>query len=170
MLLKDVTWRAMTGYDLEAVFDIANKVHPGFFESADVLAEKQMLYRNGCLLLEIAEQPRGYVLSHPWRLFDLPPLNTLLGSLPENADTYYIHDLALLPLARGIGASDRVISALTKHAGAMGFASMALVAVNGSAGFWARHGFVVEDRPELAEKLRAYEADARYMTRRLPPA
>lgn len=168
MLLKDVTWRAMTGYDLEAVFDIANKVHPGFFESLEVLSEKQSLYRNGCLLLEIAEQPRGYVLSHPWRLGDLPPLNTLLGNLPEAADTYYIHDLALLPLARGVGAADRVIAALTKHAAAMGFASMALVAVNGSAGFWQRHGFAVEERPELADKLRGYEAEARYMVRRLP--
>ena len=67
MIHQDVAWRAMTGYDLAAVESIANQVHPGFFESAAVLGERQRLYRNGCYLLEIGEKPAGYVLSHPWR-------------------------------------------------------------------------------------------------------
>jgi ribosomal protein S18 acetylase RimI-like enzyme len=164
---RDVAWRAMSGYDIDAVFAIAGRVHPGFFESAEVLGEKYALYRNGCYLLEVSEKPAGYVLSHPWRLGEVPPLNALMGSLPENADSYYIHDLALLPLTRGLGSARQIVSALTKHAGAMGFATMSLVAVNGSMAFWEKLGFVAEDRPELAGKLGAYEADARYMVKRL---
>lgn len=164
---RDVAWRAMSGYDFDAVFAIANAVHPGFFESAEVLAEKFALYRNGCYLLEVNEKPAGYVLSHPWRLGDLPPLDTMLGALPESADTYYIHDLALLPLTRGLGAARKIVDGLTKHAGAMGYATMSLVAVNNSSAFWEKQGFVIQDRPELAEKLAAYEADARYMTKPL---
>lgn len=28
-------------------------------------------------------------------------MDALLGSLPEDADTYYLHDIAMLPEARG---------------------------------------------------------------------
>jgi ribosomal protein S18 acetylase RimI-like enzyme len=167
MQFRDVAWRAMTGYDQPALVAIAERVHPGFFEAEDVLAEKFALYRNGCYLLEISEKPAGYVLSHPWRLGSLPALNALLGAIPPDADTYYIHDLALLPLARGVGAAGKIVSALTKHAVAMGYATMSLVAVNNSLAFWEKQGFVVEERPELAGKLASYEDHARYMVKRL---
>lgn len=164
---RDVAWRAMSGYDVDAVFAIANTVHPGFFERAEVLAEKFALYRNGCYLLEVGEKPAGYVLSHPWRFGELPSLDTILDALPADPDTYYIHDLALLPLTRGLGAAKKIVDGLTKHAGAMGFATMSLVAVNNSRPFWEKQGFAVEERPELAGKLAAYEAGAHYMVRRL---
>jgi ribosomal protein S18 acetylase RimI-like enzyme len=164
---RDVAWRAMSGYDLDAVFAIANRVHPGFFEDAAVLAEKHELYRNGCYLLEVGEKPAGYVLSHPWTLGSIPALNTVLGSLPPKADTFYIHDLALLPLTRGLGSARQIVAALTKHAAAMGFPTMSLVAVNGSGPFWEKQGFAVEEQPDLTEKLAAYEAGARYMVKRL---
>lgn len=167
MLFRDVTWRAMSGYDLNAVSTIAAKVHPGFFEADEVLAEKYALYRNGCYILEVAEKPAGYVLSHPWTRGSLPALNALIGTLPENPDTFYIHDLALLPVTRGVGAAGRIVDALTKHAVAMGFPTMSLVAVNGSVPFWEKQGFVTEDRPDLMEKLAAYEAAARYMVKAL---
>ena len=167
MKLPGVAWRALTGYDMAAVEQIAAIVHPGFFEAPDVLAERQRLYHNGAYLLEVNERPAGYVLSHPWRSGTLPALNTLLDVLPEGSDTYYIHDLALLPVARRIGAASFIVEALGKHAAAHGFADMSLVAVNGSAGFWQRHGFVAEDRPELRDKLASYEDTARFMIRRL---
>ena len=166
-LLKDVAWRAMTGYDFGAVFAIANQVHPGFFEAEEVLAEKFSLYRDGCYLLEIGEKPAGYVLSHPWMADDIPALDTLLGAIPPEADSYYIHDLALLPLTRGIGAAGKIVAGLTKHAQVMGYAAMSLVAVNNSQPFWTRQGFVVGQRPQLTEKLQSYEAGARYMVKPL---
>lgn len=162
---RDVAWRAMTGYDLDAVNAIANRVHPGFFEAPEVLAEKFELYRNGCYLLEVSEKPAGYVLSHPWTRGSLPALNVLLGDLPADANSLYIHDLALLPLTRGVGAAGSIAAALTKHARAMGYPSMSLVAVNNSLGFWEKQGFVVEDRPDLADKLATYEDGARYMVK-----
>ena len=165
--IPGVAWRSLTGYDMPAVEQIAATVHPGFFESLEVLAERQRLYFHGTYLLEVNERPAGYVLSHPWRFGDLPQLNTLLGDLPADADTYYIHDLALLPVARRIGAASFITEALAKHARAHGFPTMSLVAVNGSQGFWERHDFTVEDRPDLNEKLRSYTDAARLMVRRL---
>lgn len=167
MLFRDVSWRAMSGYDLDAVSTIAAKVHLGFFEADAALAEKHALYRNGCYILDVAEKPAGYVLSHPWTRGSLPALNALMGALPEAPDTYYIHDLALLPVTRGVGAAGQIVAALTKHAQAMGFPTMSLVAVNGSVPFWEKQGFVIEERPELAEKLKAYEDAARYMVKAL---
>lgn len=157
----------MTAFDMPAVDAIAAQVHPGFFEASDVLAERQQLYRHGCYLLEIAEKAVGYVLSHPWRSGDLPALNAKLGAIPADADTYYIHDIALMPVTRRLGAASHILDALCKHAEAQGFATVHLVAVNGSQGFWEKHGFVVEDAPALADKLRGYEDAARYMVRKL---
>ena len=159
----------MTAYDLDAVQKIADVVHPGFFEASDILAERHKLYRNGCYLLEVGERPAGYVLSHPWR--DTPPaLNTPLGELPADASTYYLHDLALLPVARRIGAASKIVEALIKHAIARGFPTMTLIAVNGSQSFWERHGFSVNDDPRFAAGLRSYADDAVLMIKPLTPA
>jgi ribosomal protein S18 acetylase RimI-like enzyme len=165
---RDVAWRAMSGYDFDAVFTIANKVHPGFFERSEVLAEKFALYRQGCYLLEVGEKPAGYVLSHPWLLGQVPPLDTLLEQLPPEADTFYIHDLALLPLTRGLGAAGKIVDGLTKHADAMGYQSLSLVAVNNSVAFWEKQGFEGRDLPGIAETLSGYEAGARYMVKPRP--
>lgn len=167
MKIPGVAWRAMTGYDLDAVQKIADVVHPDFFEAPEVLAERQRLYHFGAYLLEVNERPAGYVLSHPWAMGTLPRLNALLGELPAAADTYYIHDLALLPVARRVGAASYITNALAKHARAHGFPTMSLVAVNGSQGFWERHEFAVADIPEVFPKLLSYEPDARLMVRRL---
>lgn len=167
MNLKDVAWRAMTAYDLPAVQGIADTVHVDFFESPEVLAERLKLYQNGCYLLEVGEKPAGYVLSHPWTYASLPPLNTLLKRLPAEPDTYYLHDLCLLPVARRIGAASKIVEALAKHAHAEGYPTMTLVAVNGSIPFWERHRFVVTEVPELYGKLLSYEETARYMVRQV---
>lgn len=167
MIHQTVAWRAMTGYDMPAVQKIADQVHPGFPETPDVLGERQRLYRNGCYLLEIGEKPAGYVLSHPWRYGSVPALNALLGAIPADPDTYYVHDLALLPVARRVGAASHIVTALIKHASAARFPNVSLVAVNGSRGFWERHGFAVREVPELEDKLLSYEPTARLMVRPL---
>ncbi|MGV3492195.1 MAG: GNAT family N-acetyltransferase [Devosia sp.] len=166
-MLKDVAWRAMTTYDLPAVQGIADTVHVDFFESPEVLAERLKLYQHGCYLLEVGEKPAGYVLSHPWTYASLPPLNTVLNRLPAEPDTYYLHDLCLLPVARRIGAASKIVDALTKHATVEGYPTMTLVAVSGSVPFWERHGFVVTEVEQLYGKLLSYEEAARYMVKRL---
>ena len=157
----------MTAYDLPAVEKIAAVVHPGFPESSEVLADRQRLYHNGCYLFEIREKPAGYVLSHPWRAGAPPALNSMLGEIPADATTYYLHDLALLPVARRIGAASEIVEALTKHATVRGFSTMSLIAVNGSQGFWQKHGFAVTEIPELDGKVESYEASARLMVKQL---
>lgn len=160
-------WRALTTFDLPVVEAIAAKVHPDFPEDGVVFAERQRLYPDGTRLLELDGMPSGYILSHPWRFKSLPALNALLGAIPADADTYYFHDLALLPAARGTGAAAMIIGDIQRHARLQGFATMSLVAVNGSIPFWTKHGFRPFPAPELAEKLLSYEAAARFMVKQL---
>lgn len=159
-------WRALTTLDLPAVETIAELVHPAFPEDTAIFAERQRLYPDGTRLLELGGAPSGYILSHPWRFGSLPALNALLGAVPDDADTYYLHDLALLPNARGTGAAAQIVGDMLRHARSEGFPSVSLVAVNGSLPFWYKHGFRTVDLPELAAKLGSYETAARYMVRR----
>jgi GNAT superfamily N-acetyltransferase len=165
MSSKGIHWRAMTTLDLPTVEEIAAVVHPDFFEEQQVFAERQRLYPDGARFLELDGEPAGYVFSHPWAFRHLPDLNSLLVAIPPDAATYYIHDLALLPQARGTGAAAMVVAALIGHAFQSGYATMSLVAVNSSQWFWEKHGFEVVEVPELAGKLTGYEDAARFMVR-----
>jgi GNAT superfamily N-acetyltransferase len=165
MTTMGIHWRAMTTLDLPAVEAIAEAVHPDFPEDAAVFVERQRLYPEGTRLLELHGVASGYILSHPWPFKALPALNSLLGAIPADADTMYLHDLALLPKARGIGAAAAIVGDILRHARATGFATVSLVAVNGSQAFWHKHGFRPLPAPELADKLLSYEAGARYMVR-----
>lgn len=160
-----IDWRGLTVRDLPAVEAIAAVVHPNFPEDLEVLAERQHLYPAGARLLELIGEPSGYIFSHPWRFKQLPALNSFLHGIPADADTYYLHDLALLPRARGTGAAAAAVGDMLRHARARGLPSASLVAVNGSLPFWHKHGFRPVDAPELASKLAGYEHAARLMVR-----
>ncbi|MDC7784204.1 GNAT family N-acetyltransferase [Rhodoplanes tepidamans] len=162
-------WRPMVDGDLAAVLAVAAVVHPDLPEDRAVFAERRRLAPEGCHVLADPATPApgglaGYVVSHPWA--GAPPaLDTLLGGLPERPTTWYLHDLALLPAARGGGAGATIVDRLAAHARAAGFTTLSLVAVGGSPGFWMRQGFSAVDDPALAEKLASYGAAARFMVR-----
>jgi GNAT superfamily N-acetyltransferase len=156
-------WRPMRADDIRLVSGLAAKIHPGFFEEDIVFAERQSLAPEGCWICEGNEGALGYVLSHPWTLAAPPALNTRLGAIPEAADSFYIHDLALVPQARGIGASKQILEVLIGIA--KPYPTMSLVAVNGSIPFWSRFGFEVAHRPDLAAKLISYDREACLMVR-----
>ncbi|GIL40387.1 GNAT family N-acetyltransferase [Roseiterribacter gracilis] len=153
-------WRPLQQTDLPQVDEIAARVHPDLPEDPSVLAEKLALYPSGCFAFAWGEKLNGYLFSHPWR--GVPKLNTKLVVIPVDADAYYIHDLALLPGARGMQAGTQIVQhlATTKHA--EGFPRMALVAVYNSVPFWKRQGFQLTDRI-----ITGYGGKAHYMLREL---
>jgi ribosomal protein S18 acetylase RimI-like enzyme len=167
MSMPSPSWRNMSAADLPAIMAAAAEVHPDYPEGEAVFAERLALHPAGCLVLAGGKGIGGYVLSHPWRFGQVPALDSLLGALPEDADIYYIHDLALLPVARGSGAASACVHRLAAHARASGFARMALVAVGNSAGFWRRQGFREAHDEALARKLASYDDAARYLVRDL---
>ncbi len=163
--MEQPEWRRMHAHDIARVTAVANTIHLDFFEDEAVFRDRFALYPAGCFVLARDQEILGYGVSHPWKLDKVPALNAVLGALPEDPSTYYIHDIAILPEARSIGAASRVVELMAAQAERDGYVTMALVAVNGSQGFWEKKGFVVRDLPELTEKLKTYSDNALYMVR-----
>ncbi|VVE74247.1 GNAT family N-acetyltransferase [Pandoraea anapnoica] len=111
----------------------------------------------------------GYLFTHPWRLAAPPPLDTVLDTLPEAPDCWYVHDMALAPRTRGAGVAGQLYAAALSAAQSLGLRASALVAVQQSQGFWARFGYqvTVDVSPQIAAKLAGYGDGAVFMTREL---
>lgn len=153
----------MARADLPALMAIAAVAHPHFPEAEAVFAERMALFPPGCRVLADADgRLHGYVFSHPWRADEPVPLDTLLAALPANPGALYLHDLALLPSARGTGAAGAVVRELVALAADRGLACVSLVAVSGSSGFWRQQGFGPREGV-ATEQLRGYGADAVFM-------
>ncbi len=160
-------WRPMAAADLPLVIAIAERVHPDYPEDDAVFSERLALYPAGCHVLATPRGVHAYLISHPWHFLQPPALGSRLGALPEVPTTYYLHDLALLPEARGCGAAKAIVTPLVAHAQRTGVPNLSLVAVNGSTGFWQRNGFHAHADAALDDKLRSYDDAARLMVRPL---
>ena len=160
-------WRRAHATDLEAISAIAARIHPDLPERPEVLAEKMRLYPDGCHVLEAGDEIRGYGLAHPWTQHRIPPLDDFLERLPEDADCLYIHDVAVLPDARG-GVARAYVAEIEQLAQSSGITRLALVSVYGTRVLWERLGFQpVTPDAVLREKLESYGANATYMLRKL---
>ena len=160
-MANSLIWRAMAASDLDAVMAIADRLHPDYPERREVLAEKLALFPAGCRILAMDGQAVGYAFSHPAVTGIAPALDTRMRELPATADALHLHDVALLPEARGGGRVGARLDYLTGVARAVGLPSLTLVAVHGTADYWRRFGFAV------ATADVATYADAIYMVRRL---
>jgi GNAT superfamily N-acetyltransferase len=159
-------WRPLTVGDVCHLIRIADEVHPDLPEREQVFAERIQLFPAGCLaLVDDGGELCGYAISHPINQHSPPALDSLLGRLAPSADQYYIHDLAILPSHRGRGLAAQCVMQLFEVA--KPFATICLVSVYGTAGFWGRLGFIAEPVEEaLSEKIAAYGQDALYMVRK----
>lgn len=147
-------WRPMRGEDLGAVVAVADVVHVNYPEDPAVFANRLNLFAPGCLMAEEDGRVLGYCIAHPGVVGDPPPLDSVLETLPANADCLYIHDVALLPKARGRHLGVALARLLEDVAREHGFAAMALTAVNNSDGFWGALGY----GPRPCAKLASYGA------------
>ncbi|UXN06674.1 GNAT family N-acetyltransferase [Bartonella sp. HY761] len=163
-----INWRFMNKSDLAAICEVASICHPDYPEDEAVLAQKQALAPQSCYILEKDSKPSGYILAHSWKAHNIPPLNQLLDGLPQDADTLYLHDIAILPDARIGGVGSLGLKNLYQQAKALGYSSMSLVAVNNSSPFWLKQGFVTQVvNSTLQQKLLTYSDDAVYMMKTL---
>lgn len=146
----------MVAADLPGVLALADRLHPHHPESMAVFAERLALAPDGCRVLASGGALLGYAVAHPWTGLAPPPLDALLGALPARPGAWHIHDVALLPAARGAGHVAALLAAPLPR--------LTLVAVDGTGGYWARHGFA--DAPcSDAAALASYGEGARFMAR-----
>lgn len=155
-------WRPMLPADLAHVVAIAEVVHVNYPEDPAVFANRLELFAPGCLMAEEDGQMLGYCIAHPGTVGDPPPLDTVLAALPAGADCLYIHDVALLPAARGRHLGVALARLLEDVARAHAFDRMALTAVNNSDGFWGALGY----QPRPCAKLASY-GEATYRVKHL---
>ena len=92
--------------DLPQIKQIMQDAYPYLPEETEAFPERIRLYPEGCQVLVTNEGSRrisGYVVSYPWKLSTIHEIDDVLGSLPADADTYFIHDIALTDEAKGKG-------------------------------------------------------------------
>jgi GNAT superfamily N-acetyltransferase len=161
-------WRPAHASDLPAISAIAARIHPDLPESPEVFAEKMRLCPDGCLVLAAENETVGYGLSHPWMQHQIPPLDGVLETLPEDADCLYVHDVAVLPDFRGGGVARAYVVRIEGLARSSGIATLALVSVYATRSLWEHFGFrAVAADAELRAKLASYGGSATYMLRDL---
>ena len=162
-----LVWQPLAPADAAAVRALADTAHPGLPERTEVFAERIRLFPAGCRKLVHAGALAAYGIAHPWRLDSPPPLDTLVGALPRDADCLHLHDVVVAPVLRGQGASAAYFAAMEAVARAQQLGTLALVSVYGTNQLWSRFGFVERPSPALATKLAAYGPTARYLVRPL---
>ncbi|WAJ28845.1 GNAT family N-acetyltransferase [Antarcticirhabdus aurantiaca] len=160
-------WRRMRRNDVPAVDGLGGVVHPAFYERPEVFLDRLALFPEGALVCDAPDAAfgiAGYAIAYPAPLAAPPPLDTVLGRLPADADALYIHDVAVDPAFRGRGLSEGAVWRLVDLAEAR-FAAATLISIYGTPPFWRRFGF--EQRPDLIdpEKLASYGGEAVFMLR-----
>ena len=169
--MAQLQWRPLRHDDLADVARIAATAFPHHPEDPARFAERLALSPDWCFGLEDGEGAlKGYLIAYPWPFGRIPPLNAPLGTLPDGGGALFLHDLALDPGSTGSGQASAIVEQVAARARAGGFGDIALVAVNDTARFWRRRGFVaVDGSSELRAKLASYGEGARYMRRGLAP-
>jgi ribosomal protein S18 acetylase RimI-like enzyme len=160
-----VTLRALRAEDVAAVLEIQAQCYDDAkLESAQSFIVKLQAAPASCFLALFGEQVAGYLFAMPADADEPPPLHGSTYEVPAGANSLYLHDLAVHPDARGAGVADALIARYFQARAELGLRFACLTAVNGSSGFWARHGFaLVPPDSALVARLASYGEGACYM-------
>ena len=157
--------------DLPALMAVQRAAYgDGFMESTEVFARRLASPVNCSLALLLDGALCAYLAAYQSVQGKVTPLHgdfePPVGTAP---DTLYLHDMAVLPHLAGQGLPQRLLQPLWEQAMAQGLRQSALVSVQGSEGYWQRHGYVAQPlhQPEQQQRLASYGEGAVYMARTL---
>ncbi len=156
-------WQPLLESDLQSLNEIASQIHTTLPERPEVFADKLSRFPHGCRKLVLGNKMVGYGISHPSKLYSIPPSDEFLGSLPQPPECLYIHDVAVLTEGRGNNAAAVFVEATKALAGRMQIRCLALVSVYRTDTLWSRFGFRVVQNDALNGKLASYGPTAKYM-------
>lgn len=173
-MLSDVRIRHITDTDWPAIaaLEAATYTALGLSEGEAALRSRARVSPDTCTVLDHAGRPVGYLLALPYPPFHCPDLAAVEHCAEQGPavtaprpDNLHLHDVVIAPEHRGQGLARRLLRHLTASARAAGYAQISLVAVAGSAPFWAGHGY----RPHPGVPLPdSYGNDAVYMSAPVP--
>ncbi len=152
--------RAITPHDWDDILQIQQECYSQLEpEPLGVLQSKWQVSPDSCFVFEFNGNVVGYCLAHPWTMNKPPALYQILTELPE-ADTLYLHDIAISSKAQGLGAGSRALAELTQLAHHLALDNLSLVAVQGADSYWRKMGFTPQP---IDKSLSSYTDDAIYM-------
>lgn len=163
--------RLMLPADLDAVLRVQAACYPApMQEPAAVLHARLRAAGETCAVASAHRAAGGdsaiggYLFAYPSRLGRVTDLGAPFEVAPQ-ADTLYLHDLAVGPDALGRGLARRLVGHVLSVGRARGLAHSALVSVQDSAGFW--HGLGYRAAATADSGLLTYPPGALYMARAL---
>jgi GNAT superfamily N-acetyltransferase len=134
--------RRLTASDITALHALEAEAYlPSLHESDEAFLRLIALFPEGAVGCFDDEGLCGYAFAVPLTAGATLELREPLARIPEGADTFYIHDVAVTARCRGRGVGRMLATRLLDLARARGFTRAALVSVQGSAPFWERFGF-----------------------------
>ncbi|WP_291517580.1 GNAT family N-acetyltransferase [Acidovorax sp.] len=172
--MSGLAWvpRALAAADLPGLLAVQRACYgDGFVESGEVFARRLASPANCSLVLERAGTVCAYLAAYRSVQGKVTPLHGDFEAM-AHTDTLYLHDMAVLPALGGQGLARALLQPLWAQATAEGLVHTALVSVQGSQAYWARHGYAVQPLADAAQQARlaSYGAGAVYMVRSLGAA
>ena len=196
-LMPGATVRALALQHLPGLLAVQRACYgASLVESAEVFARRLASPANCSLVLEMDGEVCAYLAAYHSEHGKVTPLQGDFETVaaPGQADTLYLHDMAVLPRMAGRGCARRLLSTLCTQAVAQGLPQLtgrgfaqallaplhaqavafglqraALVSVQGSQAYWEHQGYAVERLEQARQRVRlaSYGASAVYMARRL---
>ena len=134
--------RALTLHNIDEVMDIQRECYYAIIpESREAMLRKIELCPEGCFGVFSNDRALGYILSHPWRFGETPQLDEVIAALPDPADSWYLHDVALKKELRGSGAARKLVEKALAAGARKNFRRAHIVSIQGSGGFFNALGF-----------------------------
>lgn len=164
----DFVCRVVQAGDLSAIHAIqAESYPPSMQEGMDVIRRRIDVATGTCWIALDDIGLCGYLFAYPSTLGAVTPLGGDF-SIPPDADTLYLHDLAVSRRMAGRRVGNALFTLAMKNARPRNLHYSALVSVQGSREYWMRQGYQSsEPAPSDVVLLSDYPADAVYMTKRL---
>jgi len=160
-----MTIRPMQPADLDAVLRVQAACYPPpMQEPAAVVTTRLDAAAATCLAACDADGVCGYLFAYPSRLGLVTDLGAPFEIAPD-ADTLYLHDLAVDSRALGRGLGRALVEYLLDLGRGLGLSHAALVSVQDSTRFWTGLGFAARMTADAG--LLTYPAGAVYMARPL---
>lgn len=157
--------RPMLSADLDAVLRVQAACYPpAMQEAAAVVKARLDAAAATCVVAGDAGGVCGYLFAYPSRLGRVTDLGAPFEIAPD-ADTLYLHDLAVDPRALGQGRARALVEHLLDLGRDLALPHAALVSVQDSTRFWSGLGFAARVTGDAG--LLTYPAGAVYMTRPL---
>ena len=167
--LADALVHPLSGQHLPGLLQVQRACYGDIYnETAEVYARRLASPAQCSLVLERAGRVCAYLAAYDAARGKVTALHGEFETVPQ-PDTLYLHDMAVLPELAGQGLARALLEPLWHHATTRGLRVSALVAVQGSQGFWEHHGYTALALTEAAQRQRlaAYGEGAVYMQRPL---